>query len=48
MPKASWFIYISSLFTGYSSAWPERRVWDAEVVGSNPSIPKVYIWDGVG
>lgn len=25
--------------TGYSSVWLERRVRDAEAVGSNPAIP---------
>lgn len=25
--------------TECSSAWPELRVWDAEVESSNPSIP---------
>lgn len=25
--------------TGRSSAWSERRVWDAEVAGSDPAAP---------
>jgi hypothetical protein len=28
---------------GCSSAWLERRVWDAEAAGSNPAIPTVNL-----
>ena len=31
--------------TGRSSAWSERRLWEAEAVGSNPTVP---IWRGPG
>ena len=29
-------------FSGCSSAWLERCVWDAEVAGSNPVTPKIF------
>ena len=29
--------------TGCSSAWLERRVWDAEAAGSNPAIPTMNL-----
>lgn len=32
---------ISVFFTGRSSAWLERMVWDHEVAGSNPVAPTV-------
>ena len=33
----------STRFTGCSSVWLERLVWDQEVVGSSPVTPILYL-----